>query len=279
MKRKNMSTLLKRNLITLKSIAISALLTSAPIMAYAQTTSNPEDASAKQRDWNITLGIGAVVTPDYFGSKKMEVQPFPLIDISYKNRFFISTLKGAGVYIINDEDSGLSVSASVTPNMSRDEQYLEPRLRGLGKIKMAPQARLSASYTFLDYLTFETSIGKDFGGTKGFQATAGLNANIPVNEQLLISAGVSTRYLDLKTAQGLFGVTPVQSINTGFAVFTPKAGLDSVTLSLTAKYALSRHISMIALVSAEQRLGSSKRSPIIERKTDPSAGIGISYTF
>ncbi len=274
-----MRMLPKRKFIDLKYITISILLTSAPSMAYAQTTPNPEDASTKQRDWNITLGIGAVVTPDYYGSKKMEVQPFPLIDITYKKRFFINPFKGAGVYIINDEDSGLSVSASVTPNMSRDEKDVEPRLRGLGTIKLAPQVRLSASYTFLDYWTFDASVGKDLGGTKGFQASAGINANIPVSEQLLISAGVSTRYLDLKTAQGLFGVTPVQSINTGFAVFIPKAGLDSVTLSLTARYALSRHISMIALVSAEQRLGSSKRSPIIERKTDPSAGIGISYTF
>ncbi len=274
-----MNMLPKRKFITLNHVAIFILLTSATPVAYAQTTPNLEDTSTKQRDWNITLGVGAIVTPDYYGSKKMEVQPFPLIDITYKNRFFISPFKGAGVYIVNDKDSGLSVSASVAPNISRDEKYLEPRLRGLGKIKVAPQVRLSASYTFLDYWTFDTSIGKDLGGTKGFQANAGITANIPVSEQLLISASVGARYLDLKTAQGLFGITPVQSINTGFAVYTPKAGFDAVTLSLTARYALSRHISMLALVSAEQRLGSSKRSPIIERKTDPSAGIGISYTF
>jgi MipA family protein len=274
-----MNMLLKCKFYHLKYMAVSAALTLVPSILLAQTASNTDEAAVKQRDWKVTLGVGILTAPEYFGSKKMMIQPLPIIDISWKNRVFINSLEGAGVYIINDETSGLSVSASVVPNITRDSKTIEARLRGLGDIKFAAQARLSASYTLLDFFKVSASIGKDLGGTKGFQATAGISAMMPLNDKLAIGAGVSTRYFDLKTAQGLFGVTPIQSANTGFAVYTPKAGLDSVTLSLNGTYALSSHINMIMFLSAEQRLGSSKRSPIIQRKTDPAAAIGLSYTF
>lgn len=273
------TTLPKNKFCNLKHLSLAAFLMAPSSALLAQAAPGPDAAADKQKDWNVTLGLGVLVTPDYFGSKKMTVQPLPLIDIRWKNLVFINPFSGVGINLVNDEASGLNLSASVAPNLFRYNGTVAPRLRGLGEIKLAPQARLNASYNLLDSLSISASVGKDFGGTNGFQAVAGLDATFPVSEQFSLKAGVSTRYFDRKTAQGLFGVTRAQSANTGFAVYTPKSGLDSVTVSLMGTYAWSEHISIIALLSAEQRLGSSRRSPIIQRKTDPSAGIGLSYTF
>ena len=109
---------------TLKtSIRFSALVgamfpLATPLMAQTVQEASVSDGQTDEtpkKDLEITLGAGVGIAPDYFGSKKTEADFVPIIDIVWKNRFFLSTLQGLGVYAVNNEDTGLTLGASVAP--------------------------------------------------------------------------------------------------------------------------------------------------------------------
>ncbi len=248
---------------------------SLPVSAMAQQNENSEPKG----DWQITIGPEVIVAPEYFGSKKYEITPFPVVDIVWKERFFISTLRGLGLYAINDKDSGIEVGLSVIPGQGRIASRLEPRLRGLGRISTPIAANIFASYAPTEFSSIFAGVTKDFGGTNGYQANIGAGVGAPIGERISISASVSATYFDRKLKQGFLGVTAAQSAATGFRVFTPKAGLHSVSFRLDPSYKLTDHMSIFGFLNADRLLGSSARSPIVQRKWDRSAGLGLTYTF
>jgi MipA family protein len=267
------------------SIAVLALGLATPLAA--QTTSEAaKDASSvanqsekpAKKDLEVTLGGGIAIVPDYYGSKKSEIDFAPIIDIVWKNRIFFNQ-EGLGVYAVNDEESGLTLGASIAPGNARVPKFLEPRLRGLGKIKTSVQGRVFASYAPVAPLSLSVAVAKDFGGTKGYQVDFGIDVGVPVGDKLIIGAGVSASYWDRKLTQGFFGVTPAQSARTGLRTFNAKSGFNSVSLGLTSIYKLTNHFNLNLAVGAERRLGDSKRSPIVQRKWDRSAILAVSYTF
>lgn len=266
-------------------IAVLPLFIATPLVAQNANGASP-DASvvanqagqAKKKDFEITLGAGVGVAPDYYGSKKTEFDFVPIVDIVYKNRFFLG-VQGLGVYAINDEESGITLGASTAPGNSRSKRFLEPRLRGLGTIKTSVQGSLFASYAPIAPVSLSVSFAKDFGGTKGYQVDVGLDAGVPLGEKLIIGASVGASYWDRKLTQGFFGVTAAQSARTGFRTFNAKSGFNSYSLGLSSIYKLTDHFNLNLILSAERRLGDSARSPVIERKLDRSAIFAVSYTF
>jgi MipA family protein len=238
-----------------------------------------DTAQAPKKDLEITLGAGVAVGPDYYGSKKTEFDFVPVVDIVWKNRFFLSTLQGLGAYAVNDEESGITLGASIAPGNSRTRRFLQPRLRGLGTIKTSVQGRLFASYAPVAPISLSVSVAKDFGGTKGYQADIGLDAGVPLGKKLIVAASVGASYWDRKLTQGFFGVTAAQSARTGFRTFNAKSGFNSYSLGLSSIYKLTDHFNLNLILGAERRLNDSARSPVIERKLDRSAIFAVSYTF
>jgi MipA family protein len=250
------------------------------VLSSALPTHAQQNADAEpQKDWQITLGAVVLVDPDYFGAKKSDVLPFPVIDIVWKERIFLSSTQGLGVYAINDKDTGFALGLAVAPGHSRSVSLLQPRLRGLGRISLPVQGRIFTSFSPTELISLSASASKDFGGINGYEANIGVNVGAPIGDKLSVGASVDATYYDRKTKQGLLGVTAAQSAATGFRVYTPKAGLHSVSFGLNARYALTDHFGAIVFVNADRLLGSSARSPIVERKWDRSAGVGLTYTF
>jgi MipA family protein len=280
-------TSVSKNGIKLSTLMIAVLpLAIATPLAAQKASDAPQDTSvstnqsadAPKKDLEITLGAGVGVGPDYYGSKKTEFDFVPVIDIVYKNRFFFGT-EGLGIYVVNDEESGITVGAAIAPSNSRARRFLEPRLRGLGTIKTSVQGRLFASYAPVAPISLSVNFAKDFGGTKGYQADIGLDAGVPLSNKLLVGASVGISYWDRKLTQGFFGVTPAQSARTGFRTFNAKSGFNSYSLGLSSIYKLTDHFNLNLILGAERRLGDSARSPVIERKWDRSAIFAVSYTF
>lgn len=48
----------------------------------------PAAAQDGKDPWRITLGAGAAWAPDYLGSDDYDVDPLPVVDIRYRDRFF-----------------------------------------------------------------------------------------------------------------------------------------------------------------------------------------------
>ena len=64
-----------------------------------------------------------------------------------------------------------------------------------------------------------------------------------------------------------------------FAALRSRQGFRDVSSSLAAKYAVSRHIFVLAAAGARGILGKDADSPIIEHKWQPLGSLGLAYAF
>src|SRR5260370_42588496 len=128
------------------------------------------------------IGGGIVLEPTYPGGNGMRSLPFPDIDVTYKDRFFLNIEDGAGVYLYNDGKLSLGPSASF--RLGRD-QTNSPKLLGLGNIAEAPQGRFQTEYD-LGWLDLKGSFAHDFSGRYGPTFEAHVGTPLPVSHRLRV---------------------------------------------------------------------------------------------
>jgi len=79
--------------------------------------------------------------------------------------------------------------------------------------------------------------------------------------------------------QTYFGVTPQQSVASGFAVYTPKAGLQRVDVGVGAEYKLSATLKLKTQLGGSRLCRIAERSPIVAKPTSGVVSVGLSYVF
>lgn len=122
---------------------------------------------------------------------------------------------------------------------------------------------------------------KDFS-IKGHAGTrAELGAEIPwkLNESLTLSFSSSVSWADKKYTQTYFGVTSAQAARSNFKEFNAKGGVKSVNVGVGLNYQFDKNWFASAGLSYSQLQGSAAKSPIIEKKGQPSALLGVGYKF
>jgi MipA family protein len=93
------------------------------------------------------------------------------------------------------------------------------------------------------------------------------------------AVGVATTFANSNTTQDRFGVTPAQAVTSGYAAYTPAAGLRDARISASANYFFSRQVAITAAVSASALLGDTKDSPIVRSKSSVTGVLAVSYEF
>ena len=68
--------------------------------------------------WKFNLGAGVGYAPVYQGSDELEVKPVPVLDISYRDRFFLSSVRGLGYNFFSTP--GFRVGPRLTVDWGRD---------------------------------------------------------------------------------------------------------------------------------------------------------------
>jgi len=77
-------------------------------------------------DWDITIGLGGEYEPVSPGVDETEFSVQPLVDIEYKNRFFIKSDTGIGAYLLrSDEGFEYLVGVAVGYDDGREERRLQ----------------------------------------------------------------------------------------------------------------------------------------------------------
>jgi outer membrane scaffolding protein for murein synthesis (MipA/OmpV family) len=230
---------------------------------------------ASDSDWSVTLGAIGGFSPEYEGAKKLEFGGLPLVDITWRDRVFLSTSLGLGAFLWADEQFRFGLS--VAPSSGRDEKDGR-RLRGMGDIDVTAQGRMFAAYSY-EMLTFSALVARDFGSSNGLTATLGAEATLPLSEQFSLSAATSGTWADEKHMETFFGVSAEQSRRSGLSRYKPESGFKSWDVSLTANYAITENWNFSLGGNVAFLVGDARKSPIVEKSTQFSAIAAISYSF
>lgn len=233
-----------------------------------------------------SVGAGVATAPTYEGSPHRRVLLAPQLSLSYRTQDWGTVELGdrGAVWRAYDDGQGLSlgVVGTIDPGRRmRKGSALDPtpgdaRLAGMGDVKASAGLGGVVGWGPLSLMVAK-SLGRS--GSRGTLATLGAELPYALSPELGLKAGLSATVADARFLQSYFGVTAAQSAASGYAVFTPKAGLYKLELSVGAEYKFDKAWSLQAGLNLTALNGDAKRSPLVVKKTFASAVVGVSYAF
>ncbi|NWH08325.1 MAG: MipA/OmpV family protein [Alphaproteobacteria bacterium] len=235
-----------------------------------------EDAAAEAAvsDWKIVLGGGVALVPEYEGGDELEVSPFPLVSISWRDFIFLDG-RGLGINVIHTKDFQVGAAIGYAPGREEDDAEI---LRGLGDIDPAARAQIFASYS-LGFARLRASVSRDLGGSEGTQAELGLQSMIPVSDDLRLTGGVSATWADDAYMESYFGVTPTQSLNSGLPIYEAGAGFKRADVSVGLIWNMTETWFVRSEAKVGYLFGDAADSPITQNELQPSFMVGLGYRF
>ncbi len=237
--------------------------------------------AAGGRDWKVSLGLGIAGRPEYPGSGKIRVSPFPAIDVTYLDRVFASTTEGLGVYAWRSPS--LQVGASV--NVSDDTRYHGKNaiLRGLPKIKPGGVASVFVRYQ-IGAFTLNADVRERFGYANGVSADVGANYRFRVGPNWSFAVGPSLTIASAKLNNAFFGVTASDAARAAefgnvILPYRPGGGIRNISFNISSNYEWNDHWGVASRLDLATIVGRDGHSPITKQRFQPSLGSFVYYRF
>lgn len=225
-------------------------------------------------DYNVIVGGGAAYKPKFEGSSEYEVSPIPFISATFYDRITIDPT-GVGVKAYNQGPLSFDLKLGYDDGRSESDAN---RLRGLGDIDAAATIGGKATYDLGAAEVF-LSAEQALGGSDGLLISAGVSAEKPVSERLVLGAEGSVTYADDNYMEAFFGVNARQSARSGLAQFDAEAGIKSVEVSVSATYLLSENWFLKAKETVGFLTGDAADSPIVEEDVQSKSMLLLGYRF
>jgi outer membrane protein len=261
-------------------LVVAALLHVAPAQAQALQDLAIEQQGLNQRPapgtWSVSLGAGLAEGPDYPGARDDRVHPVPLIEIGYGDRV---TAGPFGLAVAALDWNGLRVGPVLGIEGGR-RQSADPHLDGLGDISTSITAGAFLSYRIGLFDMYGTARQAVTNSGSGLAGLVQFNIRLPlIPRTLYLSAGPDVELGNAEHEQTWFGVTPTQSLQSGLPVYTPGGCINTVGFHATLTYRASEHVLWRVFTNFKDLTGHAGESPIVERRTEFVAGVGVAYHF
>ncbi len=223
------------------------------------------------------IGLGVATGPRFPGSDDTRTRVLPVLAYQWANGWFASTLGGVGVNL--SSAPGLQFGPRLTVDFGRKEDS-DSRLRGMGNVNPAAELGGFVNLRVVDALSLQASLRAGSGEDhKGVRMDLGASYGFPLAPGLRLRLGANTTVGNQAYAQTHFGVTASQSVNSGYAVYKPKAGFQDVRASVGLNYAIAPRVMLSTTLTSTSLLGDAKGSPLVRKTNTVSGQLGLAYGF
>jgi outer membrane protein len=231
-------------------------------------------------DWQVAIGAGAILRPDYAGSDSVGFMPVPFIDIAWRDRVFLTTRAGPelGVFITRDRTfrSGIAIEYA----FGRDEDAND-LLKGLGDVDGSVRARLFAS-TGHGPFTLSAYVSQDLADNgHGLTAGADFEYRVRFAPTVAVFGGPGFTYANGEYAETFFGITDAQAARSvaGLPRFDADGGIRDVHFTLGAVAAATPSLVFLPRLTYAYLLGDAGDSPLTRSKGQFVAALVAAYRF
>jgi len=253
-----------------------------PAPAEQPVAAQPAEQNIFWEKTEVTIGAGATYAARYPGAASRQLVPNPVLSIQ-RGILFADTLRGVGVQY--QSASEFYVAQSFFYDLGRLDRNNSwrpgsNRVAGMGDVPGSATARTLIAQTFTVWflVSAETEMA--------LRDTARRNRYRLGVEFTPLKNAVDTVTIDLdgwwgdgRYNQAWFGVTPRQAARTGFAVFSPGAGLYQQVPAVSWEHHLDHHWSSTLQLTGTRYTGKVSDSPVVAQRTSASATAAIAYSY
>jgi outer membrane scaffolding protein for murein synthesis (MipA/OmpV family) len=248
-------------------LLVSAAFAAAP--AHAQAAGGKTGGD----DFHLTIGGGALYAPTYLGSDHYEVDPIPLFDLRYADRFFLSTRDGIGLNLV-EPGSNWRAGPVVKYRAARDQDD-DSALRGMGDVDAAGEA---GGYVHYDLRPFSmgAELRQGFGGHDGVIGDLFVNWSTKLSDSLMLTVGPKATIASRDFTETYFGVSAAQAARTGYRAYSPDGPYISYGLSASLRYRINDYLSLGGFAGIDRIAGDAADSPLVDQAGSPTqARLGL----
>jgi len=245
----------------------------------AGNSSRAGEASPAKSDWDISIGAGIGYQPRFAIGEPYRLTPLPYVDISWRDRAFLSTEDGLGYNLVHR--AGFNLGPFLDWSEGRREQA-SSRLSGFGDVKPSPQAGLFAEYAPSELLRVYARAKRSLVHRSGLVAEAGGELNLPIGKWLVVSSKASGSWADHAELQDFYGVDPAQSAASGLPTYRPHASAQDVAAEETVILLLRQHLALNGVLGYRHLLAQAAASPLVRQRGERnqiSYGVILVYNF
>ncbi|MEZ5891625.1 MAG: MipA/OmpV family protein [Parvularculaceae bacterium] len=211
---------------------------------------------------NLSIGIGPVYKPDYYGSDDYEFRADPQLYIKFKNFVFLDD-DGAdfGVFGFSNFRFGPSLRIK-----GRRDEGDNPALEGLGDVGTTFEFGGFAATTFLDRFAFKAKVRHGLKtGHRGTIVDGYLTALIFRAGPVSLAASGEASWIGDNYADAYFSITPEQSLATGgrLAAYEVDSGFRDIGGSVNAYINIGDRWSLNPYATWQYVFRDYARTPII----------------
>lgn len=241
----------------------------------------PDAMRAIDTNWHLTVGAGARFTPDYLGSSKNLLRPFPIFALGrgLLPRYWSAEDDMLSIGLLNGPDWRLGLSGNL---LWQRQQSSSGALRGLGDVKFGFEGGIFGEAYLLPWLRLRADLRRGFFAHEAFVGDFKIDAFSKIGEKWIVGIGPRLSVATSDFNRTYFGVGPAQSIASGLPVYSPRGGLLSAGFLAQASYLWTPKWRSTAYVEYKRLLGDAATAPLVRQRGTPDQvtfGFSTSYSF
>ena len=260
-------------------IAVIATDANAETRSWALPTAEILDL-AGPNDWSVALGAEAEYGEIYDGGSESETELQPGLVAHLRRGDVRYYWEGNALGLRWTPSADWLIGAGLQLEFGREEED-SPFLRGLGDADDELALTLDVRRGFGDGWPWWLA-GRVLAGNSdlGALAVLGLGRELPVSgprwqADFVLYATFATRDFQRKD----FGVTPAQSVSSGYPAFEPKGGYRALGGQFYLQYAAGERWLIRAETGYERYASDVRDSPIVRASGEFEASISVLYKF
>ncbi|KZD09513.1 MipA/OmpV family protein [Oceanibaculum pacificum] len=261
----------------LAAVALSALSS----VAFAQ---QPGQQPPGKSNWDIRLGGGGLVQPDYEGSDDYEIELIPLLMVNYRDLVFLrGPTLGANVFTLQGPGPGdvLQIGPLAHYRSGRDQDDNDD-LRGMGDIDGAIELGGFITYSTGPWSAGLTVLSDVSDSHDGLMAELSAGHRLSLGPKLMLRSEISATWADDDYTQAFYGVTASQAMRSGMPQYQAESGFKDAGITLDLDYRVTENWSVTGRLGYKRILGDAADSPLVQDRGSEnqfSTGLFVSYRF
>ena len=238
-----------------------------------------EYSSNEEIPWSVQVGIGGGLMPEFEGSDKYKVRARPIIEAEIMDRFFLSSTKGLGMYIVKSPEWNMGVAAGL--DMGREENNSD-LLTGLGDIDSGLTLSAFAAWTPKPFRV-GVRITQGTGDVEGLQVQANIGHSLQLMESLRWNNQLYTTFANSTYNDTFFGISEKQSRRSRhqYDTYDADSGIKDVGASSSFTYSITESVGATLFGGYKRLTGPAADSPLVKAGSENqfSTGLGLTYSF